>query len=96
MPHQFFAACLQATGIYPKLKKYFYKEHFNVTWEEILTSKFGLWIGTRLSTDNTLQGSGRAVGKSGILLQTEKEAERSDGDLTCPQGQNFFVLFFTG
>ena len=83
MPHQLFAAGLQAIGIYPELKKYFYKEHSNVTWEEILTTKFGLWIDTRSSTDNTLHGSGRAVGKSSILLQIEKAAESSDGDLTC-------------
>ena len=38
---------------------------------------------TRLSTNNTLHGSGRAVEKSGILLQIEKVAEASNGDLTC-------------
>ena len=32
-----------------------------------------------LSTDNTLHGSGRAVAKSGILLQTEKGAKSNDG-----------------
>ena len=32
MPHQLFAAGLQARDIYPELKKYFYKEHSNVTW----------------------------------------------------------------
>ena len=83
MPHQLFAAGLQPRGIYPELIKYFYKEHSNVTWEEILTTKFGLWIDTRSSTDNTLHGSGRAVGKSSILLQIEKAAKSSDGDLTC-------------
>ena len=83
MPHQLFAAVLQARGIYPELKKYFYKEHSNVTWEEILTTEFGLWIDTRSSTDNTLHGSGRAVAKSSILLQIKKAAESSDGDLTC-------------
>ena len=31
MPHQLFEAGLQARGIYPELKKYFYKEHSNVT-----------------------------------------------------------------
>ena len=53
-----------------------------MTWEEFLTTKFGLWIDTCLSTDNTLHGSGRTVEKSGILLQTEKVLEAS-GDLTC-------------
>ena len=31
MPHQLFAAGLEARDIYPELKKYFYKEHSNVT-----------------------------------------------------------------
>ena len=39
-----------------ELTKYFYKEHSNVTWKEFLT-KFGLWIDTRSTTDNTLHGS---------------------------------------
>ena len=82
MPHQLFAAGLKARDIYPELKNYFYKEHSNVTWEEFLTTKFGLWIDTRSSTDNTLHGSGRTVEKSGILLQIEKVPEAS-GDLTC-------------
>ena len=36
MPHQLFTAGLQARDIYPELKKYFYKENSNVTWEEFL------------------------------------------------------------
>ena len=83
MPHQLFAAGLQARDIYPELKKYFYKENSNVTWEEFLTTKFGLWINTRSSIGNTLHGSGRTVEKSGILLQIEKVPEASNGDLTC-------------
>ena len=82
MPHQLFAAGLQARDIYPKLKNYFYKENTNVTWEELLTTKFGLWIDTRSSTDNPLHGSGRTVEKSGILLQIEKLPGTSNGDLT--------------
>ena len=82
MPHQLFAAGLQARDIYPELKKYFYKDNSNVTWEGYLTTKFGLWIDARSSTDNTLHGSGRAVEKSGILLQIEKATEASNGDLT--------------
>ena len=31
IPHQLFAAGLQARDIYPELKKYFYKENSNVT-----------------------------------------------------------------
>ena len=83
MPHQLFAAGLQARDIYPELKKYFYKENSNVTWEEFLTTKFGLWIDTRSSTDNTRHSSGRTVEKSAILIQIEKAPEASNGDLTC-------------
>ena len=49
----------------------------------ILTTKFGLWIDTRSSTDNTLHASGWTVEKSGILLQIRKAPEASNGDLTC-------------
>ena len=83
MPHHLFAAGLKARDIHPELKKYFDKENSNVTWEEFLTTKFGLWIDTRSSTDNALHGSGRTVEKSGILLQIEKVPETSNGDLTC-------------
>ena len=38
MPHQLFATGLQARDIYPDIKRYFYKEHSNVTWEEFLTT----------------------------------------------------------
>ena len=72
MPHQLIAAGLQARDIYPEIKKYFYREHSNVTWEEFLTTKFVLWIDTRSSINNTLHGSGRTVEKSGILLQIEE------------------------
>ena len=33
---------LQARDIYPELKKCFYKENSDVTWEEFLTTKFAL------------------------------------------------------
>ena len=46
MPHQLFAAGLQTRDIYPELKMYFYREHSNATWEEFLTTKFGLWTDT--------------------------------------------------
>ena len=49
----------------------------------VLTTKFGFWIDTRSSADNTLQGSGRTVEKCGILLQTEKVPETTNGDLIC-------------
>ena len=53
MPNQLYAGGLQVRDIYPELKKYFYKENSDVTWEEFLTTKFALWIDTRSSTDNT-------------------------------------------
>ena len=40
-------------------------------------------IDTRSSTDNILPSSGRAMEKSGILLQMDKAPETSNGDLTC-------------
>ena len=82
MPHQLFAAGLQAGEIYLELKKYFYKENSDVTWEDFLTTKFALSIDTRSIIDNILHGSRRAVGKSGILLQIKKAPEAS-GDLMC-------------
>ena len=54
-----------------------------MTWEESLTTKFGLWIDTRSSTNNALHGSGMTVEKSGILLQIETAPETSGGDLIC-------------
>ena len=54
-----------------------------MTWKDFLRTKFGLWIDARSSTDNTLHGSGKAVEKSGILLQIEKAPETNNGDLTC-------------
>ena len=54
-----------------------------MTWEEFLTTKFGLWIDMCSSTDNTLHGSGRTVEKSDILLQIGKVPETSNGDLIC-------------
>ena len=83
MRRQFFGAGLRARDIYPELKRYFYKEHSNVTWEEFWTTKFGLWIDTRSSTNNNLHGSGKAVEKSRILLQIKKSPETRGGDLTC-------------
>ena len=42
-----------------------------------------VWIDIRSSTDNTVNGIGRTVEKSGILLQTKKVPETSNGDLAC-------------
>ena len=75
MSHQLFAAGLPVREIYPELKKYFYKEISDVTWEDFLTKKVALSTDTRSSIDNTLHGSGRAVEKSDILIQIEKAPE---------------------
>ena len=82
IPHQLFAGALQVRDIYPELKKYFYKENSDVIWKEFLTTTFALWIDTRLSIDNTLHGSGRAV-NHGIMLQIRKASETGDDKLMC-------------
>ena len=59
------------------------KQRSIFTWSEFLTTKFGLWIDVRSSNDNQLHGSGRTVERSGILLQIERAADASGGDLVC-------------
>ena len=54
-----------------------------MTWEEFLTTKFGLWTCTHSNTNNTLLGSSRVMEKIGILIQIEKVAESSNDNLTC-------------
>ena len=53
MLHQLFSAGLQVRNIYSEVKKCFYKENSNVTREDFLATKFGLWIDTRSSTNST-------------------------------------------
>ena len=79
MPHQLCAGGLKVRYIYQELKQYFYKENSDVNNEEFLLTKFGLWIDTRSSIDNT---NGRVVDK-GMVLQIEKASEASGGDLMC-------------
>ena len=52
-------------------------------WEEFLKTKFGFWIDTCSSTDNTLHRSGKTLEKSGTLLQIQKVPDTSNGDVTC-------------
>ena len=80
MPHQLYPGGLLSRDIFLEAKKYFYKPDSDVTWSEFLTTKFGLWIDLRSSNHNQLHGSGRTVEK-GILLQIERAAGASDGDL---------------
>ena len=51
---------------------------------KFITTKYWLWIDAGSSTESILYGSGRAVGKSEILIHTEKTVGRSDGHLACP------------
>ena len=69
--------------ILSEAKKYFYKPGSKATWGEFLTTKFGLWIDVRSSNDNQLHGFWRTIERSGILLQIERAADVSDGDLVC-------------
>ena len=46
MPHQLCVGGLKARDIYPELKKYFYKENSDVTYDKFSSKKFGLWIDT--------------------------------------------------
>ena len=81
MPHLYVDG-LKAIDIYPDLKKYFYKENSDVNNKDFSSRKFGLWIDTLSSIDNTLHGNGRAVDK-GIVLQIEKASKAGGGDLIC-------------
>ena len=72
MPHQLFAAGLQEREIYSELKKCFYKENSDVTWEDFFTTKFAIWIDTRSSTNNTLHGSGRQWKKVVYYFRSKK------------------------
>ena len=72
MPHQLFSPGLQTRDIYPELKKYFYNENTDVTWEEFLT-KFGLCIDTRSSTDDTLHGNAGKWRKVAYYLKLKKQ-----------------------
>ena len=82
MPHQLYKGDLGARDIYPELKKYFYKETSDVNHEEFLSTKFGLWIGTRSSIESTLHGNDSVI-EQGIILQIEKASEAGGGDHMC-------------
>ena len=73
MLHQLFASGLKARDIYEELWKHFYKENAEVTWEDFLTTKFGLWIGTRSSTDIILHGSSREWKKVAYYFKLKKQ-----------------------
>ena len=77
-PHQLFKGAILPRNMYQEICKKF---NNYISFEDFLTTKYGLWIDTRSSTDNKLHGSGRAV-NSGIKLQIDKVSETA-GNLTC-------------
>ena len=83
IPHQLYPGRVLSRDIFPEAKNYFYKPDSDVTWGEFLTTKFGLGIDVRSNNDNRLHGSGEAVERSCILLEIERTADASDGDLIC-------------
>ena len=80
-PHKIFKGLILPRNMYPEICKKFYQNDSDVSFEEYLTTKYGLWIDTRSSVDNKLHGSGRLV-NSGVKLQIDKVGE-SSGNLTC-------------
>ena len=80
-PNQFYKGGILPKDYYIEASKYFDNTSSSVSWAEYLTTKFGLWIDFRSSSDNFLHGSGRTVCSS-IMLQIDKVGEAS-GDLTC-------------
>ena len=61
--YQIFLEVMQTRGIYLELKKYVYKKHSNVMWEEFLAKKFGQWINVQIFVEVVKQWK-----KSSILL----------------------------
>ena len=82
IPHQLFAAGLQAREIYPELSKYFYKENTDVTWEDFLTTKFAYGLIHVRTLIKHFMAAAEQCKKSGRLLQIKKAPEAS-GDLMC-------------
>ena len=81
IPHKIFKGSILPWNMYPEICKKFYQKDSDVSFKKYITSKYVLWIETRLSVDNKLHGSGRLV-NSVIKLQINKVAEIS-GNLTC-------------
>ena len=50
--------------------------------EKCLSTKFGLWIGTRSSIESSLHGNDSEI-EQGIILQIEKASEAGGGDHMC-------------
>ena len=80
-PHQLFKRLVFLCDMYQEIGKRVLQENSDVSFKEYLTSKYGLCINRRPSTDNKLHGSGRVV-NSGVKLQIDKVGE-SSRNLTC-------------
>ena len=50
---------------------------------EAFNNKFGLWLDTQSSKDNTRYSSGRILRQSKVLFQIEKAAKSNDSDIQC-------------
>ena len=48
-PHEIFKGSILPRNMYPKICKKFYQNNSDVSFEEYLTTKYGLWIDTRSS-----------------------------------------------
>ena len=73
---QLYPGKVLSRDILPEAKKYFYKPDSDAT-------KFGLRIDVRSSNANQLHRFARRMERSEILLQIERAADVSDGDLVC-------------
>ena len=89
---EIFKGSILPRNMYPKICKKFYQNNSDVLFEEYLTTKYGLWIDTRSSTDDKLHGSGRVV-NSGVKLQIDKVGE-SSGNLLCYIFENSDAIRF--
>ena len=80
-PHQLFKGSILPCNMYQEIGKRSLQEKSDVSFEEYLTTKYGLWIDMRSSTDKKLHGSSRLVNNN-IKLQIDKIGE-STANLLC-------------
>ena len=78
---QLFKGKIRPTDMYLEICKKFSQDYSDILFGEYLTSKYGLWIDTRSSTNNELHGNGRLINRK-ITLRRDKVVETS-GDLMC-------------
>ena len=80
-PHGIFKESILPKNIYPEICKKCYQNNSDVSFEEYLTTKYGLWIDTRSLTKKKLLVIGRVLNRS-VKLQLDKVGE-SKGYLLC-------------